>query len=298
VKLLCGGAIKGSASQSRRDRPGSRKQETENMQPIPKSDDEMLPESSESEVTDQEPKSVPWRKPLVIGLSATVVFALVVLMRKMPMGLNDMTQKGVISLAGTCSKRYSENCWETKCCQNPKDKCYTKNHYWASCKPSCDKNEQDAYDKENGITDGWMCIHPDEHAKVCSRDHDDCKEKTTCCSKDHICYVKHDTWSNCNDKCTQGVGSNPYDKNDKEGWTCEIHGLISGDGKTLAEGATPEDLLAACKTHYCPTGTDETKCLTEKCVFYDNLVKNKPTTAAPAGGDANTTAAPAPPTER
>jgi hypothetical protein len=37
----------------------------------------------------------------------------------------------------SCEHDGATNCLNSKCCQNPSDKCYTKNDYWAACTSSC-----------------------------------------------------------------------------------------------------------------------------------------------------------------
>jgi len=218
------------------------------------------------------PKS--WKKWMVIGLGAV---ATLLVMQAKPIGSHDVVGTDLISLAAAGCSEAHENCMASGCCKNDGHKCFMKNQYWANCNPSCDKDFQDDYDKANGITDGWDCkeITPTS-GKDCSGDGEDCSTNTKCCHKDMVCYVKHDTWSNCNEKCAVGPGANDYDKDKTEAWSCEVHGLAFANGTALSEGATPADQLAACTDVACEgkTGDDLDTCLADKCVYYTNLVAN------------------------
>merc|ERR1712173_575735 len=94
---------------------------------------------------------------------------------------------------------------------------------------------------------GWECEElggANPPAAKCAKDGEDCSKNTNCCRSDFVCYVKHDTWSNCNAKCTTEKGKNNYDT--KDAWSCEIHGLTYGDNTTLPVNANATVQLAAC----------------------------------------------------
>jgi len=256
---------------------------------IPSSDEEMVTDSSE--MTDKRTNSMPWNKPVVVGLMATLFFAAVVLMKKSPKSLNEVTQQDVISMAGTCSAKWSEDCWDTRCCKDHGFECYTKNHYWASCKQNCDRNEIDEYDRQRGIKDGWSCIHPNQHEKVCTRDGKKCKDQPDCCSSDHICFVKHGEWETCQPTCKRGAGANAYDPSDGVGWDCAIHGLASP-----TENENADVMLALCKERHCKN-VNNAKCESDVCSYYvyqANLPEKETTTLAPitTTAGAETTAPP------
>lgn len=237
-----------------------------------------------SEAMDHKNQKFSFRKIGVVGVSAAFVLAVMVVVKGgKQTELQEEEGLPLIDLNSVCSDD-GKNCWDTKCCTNPHHKCYTKNHYWAQCMGSCDKTYQDEYDRVRGITDGWKCLHPYEHEATCARDHTNCQTNTECCSKDWVCYVKDEGWSNCNPTCKRGVKANDYDPKDTEGWSCEIHGLTYGPGATLGEGATMEDELNACMTHYCKglnsasTAAQNATCWSEKCSYYYDEFKKTTTT--------------------
>lgn len=52
-----------------------------------------------------------------------------------------------------CEYDGGTNCLHSRCCQNPSDKCYTKNPYWAACTSSCTPGEPNPLDNQI-----WDCV--------------------------------------------------------------------------------------------------------------------------------------------
>lgn len=47
-----------------------------------------------------------------------------------------------------CEKDGATNCLHSRCCQNPSDKCFTKNPYWAACTDTCPKGKKNPLDNQ------------------------------------------------------------------------------------------------------------------------------------------------------
>jgi len=250
------------------------------MRAIQKYDDELASESSD--MMEQENQWSTWRKPLLVGVCAALVVAAVVVTKKMPAGRREVAQFDVIDLAASedCSTD-TENCFESRCCKNSNRKCYMKNQYWSNCNDTCDKGHVDAYDKEKGITGGWICKELKNDGK-CANDKEDCGGKDGCCSKGHICYIKNKHWRNCNEGCSLGVGANKYERasNKHESWSCEIEelGQYCPDAK-LDQASDPAEHLKCCKDTFCKGRTDK-DCETKICAFYYNASATGTTTNA------------------
>jgi len=260
--------------------------ERAHMMSVRSCDEEVASDSSEMMKT----QGAPWRKLAVVAsVCAPLFLTLAVIVKREPQessgvmeSLIDLHSAPNRDLA-TCTHGHT-NCWGTRCCTNPHHKCYAKNQYWAQCMGSCRKNFQDKYDRDRNIKTGWKCLHPHVLDGTCARDGKSCQSNTKCCRKDAVCYVKHDGWATCNPTCKRGVGANAYDRNGKEGWSCEIHGLTYGSGKTLPEGATIEEQLDACMKHYCPkvkktsSASQKAACWSKKCSYYYDQFKHTTTT--------------------
>jgi len=235
------------------------------MRAIPKYDDELV--SVTSEATEQQ-KGLSWRRPVVVGVCATLAVAATVGMSRMTTGVHNVTQDGVISLAATagCAGSWG-GCLASGCCQEAGQTCYLKNQWWAQCKPTCDSTWVDPHDN---LT--WDCTVKNATSDLkCAKDTEDCRVAgNECCNKDFACYIKHGTWANCNADCVQGVGTNSYDPDGKESWSCEIHDMVCPN-ITNPNTTTPKDLLDCCQTQYC----DGARCTgpkVNKCTFYEKQV--------------------------
>jgi len=253
-------------------------------------DDELA--SDTSEVMEQQSKGKLWKKPTVIGVCAAFGIAAMVVIKRMPTGFHDVTETDVISLAAAkCPAGPYENCMNDACgddkfkCADPGFKCYQKNQYWAQCQPTCDPSWIDPHDN---LT--WECLILNVTSeKKCAKDGDKCEGQQGCCNTDFTCYIKHDTWSNCNADCVQGPGANSYDSNSDESWTCEVHDMSCPD---LDPNATGLNLavakLGCCQTNLCNggpcTGGD-----VNKCTFYEKEVAKSAYAAAGAAPAVTTT---------
>jgi len=195
-----------------------------------------------------------------------------------------------IEMAAACSDDVS-NCLESKCCKNSGRKCYMKNEYWATCNDTCDEGHIDSYDAAHNISAGWNCSVI-EKPKECSTDSESCAESGCCKNENSVCFIKNEWWANCNDICKPGP--HPYEHPDYVGdeWKCEIHMMPceSEDGK-------PKDQLKCCIDFACKGKADDTKCIEDRCGFYQEMTDDKEgttTTVAPDDNETETTAAPSP----
>jgi len=256
------------------------------MRAIQTCDEELLTDSSG--MTVQERQQVSWRKPLAVSTCAALLAAAIVVFKRIPAGLGEVAQDELIGLAADDCSSDTESCMGTRCCKISGRKCYMKNEYWANCNDTCDTNHQDAWDKQNNITDGWNCTELKPLAKdACAEDDKDCGGAGgNCCSEGHVCYIKNEWWRNCNTGCEMGAGKNEFDKErENESWSCEIHDL--GAKCSLGESASPADLYNCCKTTFCTDPKDD--CNKTKCAFYVAALNPAATTTAAAA--ANTTTA-------
>jgi len=122
-----------------------------------------------------------------------------------------------------CAGRW-EGCKHTKCCSDPKQRCFKKNDHWAQCRHSC-KPGIDEHDRKMGKHVGeWSCEKFDEtpDPEKCSADvHENCW-KTRCCSNSNsTCYKKDAGWAACNATCAEAI----WDKDPKEHqrkWQCDL----------------------------------------------------------------------------
>merc|ERR1719191_1254443 len=94
--------------------------------------------------------------------------------------------------AGDCPADGSENCLAAKCCATPGDKCYLKNNYWASCKPSCvegiDPADPPKYQQP------WSCkvLGTGPPAGDCPEDgSENCLAPKCCATPGDKCYMKN-----------------------------------------------------------------------------------------------------------
>mmetsp|Transcript_114864 Transcript_114864/g.223143 ORF Transcript_114864/g.223143 Transcript_114864/m.223143 type:complete len:299 (+) Transcript_114864:92-988(+) len=120
-----------------------------------------------------------------------------------------------------------EGCLNTKCCKDPKQRCFKKNDHWAQCRNSC-KPGIDEHDRKMGKHVGnWSCEKFDDTPLPanCSKDAVDSAENcltTRCCMNPNSkCFKKDDGWAACNETCTEAI----WDKDPAEHrrkWTCDI----------------------------------------------------------------------------
>lgn len=77
-----------------------------------------------------------------------------------------------------CEKDGSTGCLQSKCCQNPSDKCYTKNPFWAACQSECTAGKPSKLDsmiwdcdlvKPNDVCDPYL------YRKCALNCHDQCE---------------------------------------------------------------------------------------------------------------------------
>lgn len=102
----------------------------------------------------------------------------------------------------------SDDCRESKCCTDPKKKCYEKSQYWAGCLETCDT---EAVDPTDGLK--WDC-----HLLSCAGDTDDCRYSKCCQDKGKACYEKSQYWAGCLDTCKPGM----TDDTDNDPWSCNV----------------------------------------------------------------------------
>jgi len=241
------------------------------MQALQRHDEEYASESSEM-IMEQQSRTAPWRKSVVVVLGSALLVAAMVVFSATSRGLVGITNKDLVNFEEkTCSQSH-ENCMESRCCADDGAKCFLKNQYWASCKETCDKDYQDEYDKSMDITAGWECkeLNPGQ-VLHCARAHEDCSDNPNCCDggsgEKMVCFRKAPGWSNCNPTCTR-TGENSYDKGGGA-WSCEHHELACEPA--LAENATGAQQLECCQNLLC----DGKKCTKDVCTFYEELAKNE-----------------------
>merc|ERR1719394_1202856 len=72
-----------------------------------------------------------------------------------------LAPKPAVAAAGSsdssqCSRTQSEDCRNTKCCQEAGMQCYEKHHYWAACKETCVPGSTDPED-DLELRTPWSC---------------------------------------------------------------------------------------------------------------------------------------------
>jgi len=262
------------------------------MTSLPKYD--AVATDTSEEIEQQRPGALR-RMPVVVGVCAVLGVVAIGFTKGMTSGRHDMTklvtEERMISLAEEdCEADGSTDCMESRCCQNPEEKCYLKNQHWASCKKTCDPDETDPYDNLK-----WDCTELNKTTSLqCSKDHEDCRANPKCCNADFICYVKDGDWANCNADCVQGDGANSYDTGS---YSCEIHEF---DCATITNSSDPaskdtaQKLLKCCQDQYCD-GSECTGDKVNRCTFYEKKMAQA-SLAAPDPTSAPTPApTPAPP---
>lgn len=93
---------------------------------------------------------------------------------------------GVVE-ANRCAHSH-EDCSRSGCCIDHSKKCYKKNNFWASCRPSCTPgiHEHDP----PGHKTPWSCEVIDEHHPDCATDGGNCIHLGCCKTKGHKCFLK------------------------------------------------------------------------------------------------------------
>jgi hypothetical protein len=247
------------------------------MQALHRHDEEYASESSEL-IMEQQSRTAPWRKSVVVVLGSALLVAAMVVFKASSRGLVGITNNDLVNFEETTCSKSHENCMESRCCADAGFKCFMKNQYWSSCLETCDKAYQDDYDKSMNITAGWECKElTTEQVLHCAKDSEDCSANTNCCDGGDlgkmICFRKAEGWSNCNNNCTR-AGENYYDKGGGA-WSCEHHELTCDP--PLAESATGAEQLACCQKNFC----DDTTCTKDVCTFYEELAKNESSKSGP-----------------
>merc|ERR1712232_1522174 len=128
-----------------------------------------------------------------------------------------------------CSSN-TQNCRDSRCCQDPSMTCYEKNEYWAQCKASCtpgiDPNDPAQYQTP------WSCsplagLDNSDPVTTTGSDSDgSCSSASTncmttrCCNDPSMtCYEKNQYWAQCKASCTPGIDPNdPIEY--RTPWTC------------------------------------------------------------------------------
>jgi len=144
--------------------------------------------------------------------------------------------------AGDCPKDGSENCLAAKCCATPGDKCYMKNSYWASCKPTCtpgiDPADPPKYQQP------WDCkvLGEGPPAGDCPEDGSENCLAAKCCKDPNMkCYMKNNYWASCKESCSPGIDPNDPPKY-QQPWSCKVvgAGVGGGGGEAPAPAPRPE----------------------------------------------------------
>jgi len=117
-----------------------------------------------------------------------------------------------------------EGCLNSKCCKDPKQRCFKKNDHWAQCRDSC-KPGLDEHDKKMGKHLGnWSCEKFDDtpHPASCSADEaENCWTSRCCTNPLSKCFKKDDGWAACNATCIEAI--NPRDPPQHlRKWKCEL----------------------------------------------------------------------------
>lgn len=132
--------------------------------------------------------------------------------------------------AGDCPKDGSENCLAAKCCATPGDKCYLKNSYWASCKPTCTKGIDPADPPK--YQQPWSCdvLGEGPPAGDCPEDGSENCLAAKCCKDPNMkCYMKSNYWASCKEDCSPGIDPNDPPKY-QQPWSCKVVGSDGGGG--------------------------------------------------------------------
>ncbi|CAK0795252.1 unnamed protein product, partial [Prorocentrum cordatum] len=179
-----------------------------------------------------------------------------------------------IENATQCSDGFS-NCQETRCCSDVGFLCYEKNSWWAQCKESCKRGENDTLGPD---TLPWSCRelgsrnhgHPaasnassgngsvgnasgvsasgaqnaSDEPSNCSAVGHDCTE-TQCCSDEGLqCFEKNLSYSGCLAECTPGLMP----------WTCARSSKATPESTTSRRPSTTSAPRSATTTRHTSTG--------------------------------------------
>merc|ERR1712008_119962 len=96
-----------------------------NMQALQRHDEEYASESSEM-IMEQQSRTAPWRKSVVMVLGSALLVAAMVVFKASSRGLFGITNNDLINFEEkTCSQPH-ENCMESRCCADDGAKCFLK----------------------------------------------------------------------------------------------------------------------------------------------------------------------------
>uniref|UniRef100_A0A6U9BDF8 Probable beta-glucosidase G n=1 Tax=Zooxanthella nutricula TaxID=1333877 RepID=A0A6U9BDF8_9DINO len=93
------------------------------------------------------------RRPWRLGAGALSAIAAVLALRSVPVGHDSPGQAVILDDESSPCTSPGDDCRASQCCKDPSHRCFEKNHFWATCKASCDPGV-DANDLD---TMPWSC---------------------------------------------------------------------------------------------------------------------------------------------
>jgi hypothetical protein len=189
------------------------------MQALHRHDEEYASESSEM-IMEQQSRTAPWRKSVVVVLGSALFVAAMVVFKASPRGLPNGELLSAASIADVMVKEENacsfngESCLETKCCAESGMTCYKKSEGWASCNATC--NEKMMWNTstnkfEEQAEKVWDCTELGNEPD-CSKDGENCADTKCCSNQASTCYKKNDHWASCNATCNEKMKYNTETK--------------------------------------------------------------------------------------
>jgi len=123
--------------------------------------------------------------------------------------------------ASACSS-YTDNCKETKRCQDPEATCFEKNEHYASCNKTCTPgiNHQDPEEHRTP----WTCkILGKPAPAACSKASENCMDTKCCKDAGFTCFKKNEYHASCNKTCSPGINHQDPEEH-RTPWSCDILG--------------------------------------------------------------------------
>mmetsp|Transcript_61199 Transcript_61199/g.96495 ORF Transcript_61199/g.96495 Transcript_61199/m.96495 type:complete len:341 (+) Transcript_61199:68-1090(+) len=141
-----------------------------------------------------------------------------------PCGQNPSTQPPTSSPTqpptALCAEK-DQGCITSMCCKDPRQICYEKDEYWASCKDSCTPGIDTVNDPPQYQTP-WSC-KPLSPIPTCAPTGTNCHTSLCCEDAGLFCYEKNNEYATCKASCTPGVDQ--YDPPQfRTPWSCNILG--------------------------------------------------------------------------
>mmetsp|Transcript_35267 Transcript_35267/g.101284 ORF Transcript_35267/g.101284 Transcript_35267/m.101284 type:complete len:562 (-) Transcript_35267:151-1836(-) len=183
-----------------------------------------------------------------LALGAGIVLSALCLLALRGSGGPPVLRKGATELLGeeelpaasSCTANF-QNCISSRCCEDPKSKCFAKDRAWAVCKPSCTKGIDSSEAPE--LQTPWSCalLRP---VAACSAYGKNCTRTKCCKDASAQCYYKDPGWAECLPHCEPGKIRESEPAELQTPWSCvaaqDLSSSQPGRLPKLREEALPE----------------------------------------------------------